>query len=150
CREELPPEDCWQKVLPELKQITNFNLHQFIYERIYPDWDQSPSPTWFPDKEIVDNSNIFKAIKELNLSNYKEFHRYSVEQWENFWDYTIKKLGIKFHTSYENICDLSKGFTKPNWLVNATLNIAESCFHSDTQNLPAIVYANEAGQFKTI
>ncbi len=97
---------------------------------------------WKPDKHLIEKTHIYQSIAELGLKDYKDFYRWSIENRDDFWEYTLKKLGIRFHKPYEKISDLSQGVENPVWLPGAEMNIAESCFQADGRRT-AVVYASE-------
>ena len=102
----------------------------------------SPQPAWFPSEAYLEKTNIFQAMKELKINDYKSFHRWSVEHFQEFWAYTIKKLSIQFTVPYQKICDLSDGVEQPHWLTKAKFNIVDSCFNAD-KNAIAVIYQVE-------
>ena len=68
--EDIGPAECWQKVSKDiLKPDDPFELHWFLYNRIYSDWDESkgPRPAWIADKQTVEESNIAGLLKDLGL-----------------------------------------------------------------------------------
>lgn len=111
--------------------------------------NQEPQPTWFPSEELIRSTNIFKALTELSLDNYLQLHAWSVNNYADYWQWMIKKLNIIFEKPYSAIVDLSQGIEKPNWLVDATLNIVNSCFQANPAD-PAIIYQNENGSLHTM
>lgn len=106
------------------------------------------TPAWSPTKEYIAKTNLAKTMIELNTPDYKALHRFSVEHFEKFWDYTIKKLGVQFDSPYQKICDLTAGVTAPVWLPQAKLNIVNSCFNAG-ENVPAIIYQSESSGIQT-
>ncbi|MGE3920670.1 MAG: AMP-binding protein, partial [Gammaproteobacteria bacterium] len=106
-------------------------------------------PLWTPTEEQIKKTNIYQALLDLKLSSYKTFHAWSVENFEKFWNYAIKKILIAFKEPYNQICDLSSGLTKPNWLPGAKLNISDSCLQA-APNKTAIIYQNETATIQTI
>ena len=78
-------------------------------------------------------------MTELNMHDVNTFHRWTVEQYESFWERITKTLQIVFKKKFEKICDLSQGVASPIWFKGALLNIADSCFIAPDNEL-AIVY----------
>ena len=149
--EDLDPAQCWQKVSQDiLKAGDPFELHWFLYNRIYSDWDGSkgPRPAWIADKQTVEESNIADLVKDLGLRGYSELHAWSVQDCPQFWDEMVKRLGIKFQRNYSNTVDLSSA-TSPKWFVDAKLNIVDSCFNAPGDQ-PAIVYRKAGDKLSTI
>ena len=61
-------------------------------------------PLWSPSKAEIEQTQIYQFIQELNransleLSNYSELHRWSIEHSEKFWSLlwdSCKVLGAK-------------------------------------------------------
>lgn len=107
------------------------------------------SPTWIPKQSDIAETNIAKALNHLQLPDYKALHRWSLENYQGFWRYIIKQLGIVFKQLPETICELSAGITKPNWLPGAKLNIVDSCFQAAPHKI-AIIAQTEGGLLTTL
>ena len=101
---------------------------------------------WKPSKTIIDQSNIHKMMLKHSFSNYQELWQWSVTEKAAFWEETIAALRIRFDKKFIKIVDLTEGVTQPNWLVNAKMNIVDSCFQQE-DNATAIVY-NDADVIK--
>jgi len=150
--EDIGPAECWQKVSKDiLKPDDPFELHWFLYNRIYSDWDESkgPRPAWIADKQTVEESNIAGLVKDLGLGGYNELHAWSVQNRAQFWAKMTKKLGIKFQRSYSNIVDLSSSAASPKWFVDAKINIVDSCFNAPGDR-SAIVYRKAGDKLSTM
>jgi acetyl-CoA synthetase len=87
-------------------------------------------PVWIPSKEQIQRTHIAALMREFNLDTYPELHCWSVDCWPEFWQWTIQQVGIQFRQPYTDLVDLSGGVTHPKWLVNARLNIVDSCFQA--------------------
>jgi acetyl-CoA synthetase len=148
----LSASECWRKISQEvLTPHHPFQLHKFLYEIVFSDWDtqQGPPPAWFPPDELMQTANIARLMRELKLDSYEEFHAWSVQNCADFWNLMIQRLGIRFKQAFTNIVNLSRGVEYPQWLVDAKLNIADSCF-SAPDDTPAIVFQPEGGAISTI
>ena len=88
-------------------------------------------------------------MHELNLDSYEALHSWSVHHRADFWRLMIEKLGIQFHRKFSEVIDLSKGDEFPNWLVDAQLNIVESCFNTPS-DATAIVFQSEGSALSTM
>ena len=97
---------------------------------------------WIPDAEQIRRTNLFRSMQQRGFDDYKDFYNWSVTDRENFWDFTVKQLGIRLKKPYERVLDLSEGVEKPYWLKGARMNITDSCFRAGDDQ-PAIVYASE-------
>jgi len=77
-----------------------------------------------------------------NFDSYDDFWKWSATKKGDFWDQTIKNLGIQFHRKYDTVLDVSKGAENASWLKGAKFNIVDSCFQNDDDSI-AIVYQKE-------
>ena len=113
CRPETPFREQWTR-----------------FKEIFSDRDPSlpPPPAWVPGADRVSNSNLAAVMTTLEVENYDELHRWSVDHRAEFWDHAIKRLGISLARPASATIDLSNGPAQPVWLPGAELNIADSCF----------------------
>ncbi|MEM3939764.1 MAG: AMP-binding protein [Saccharolobus sp.] len=77
-----------------------------------------------PDKEWIENSNVYKFMVEKGFNTLDEFIKYTYDN-PVFWEDFIKLIGLKFYKKYEKILDLSRGKQWAKWFVNGKLNIAD-------------------------
>jgi acetyl-CoA synthetase len=139
------PEACWQTLLTTVfKTPYPFSVHQVLYQTIYPDWQHTPAPAWFPDKNNP-RTHIETVMQEKGFKQYQAFHQWSVNQYPDFWESIIKKLNLIFDQPYTQLVDLSRGIESPQWLPGAKLNIAKSCFQANATAI-AIISQTEQGQ----
>lgn len=125
------PETAWQKISKTiLKPTDSFSLHLFLFTHIYPNWPEQldSAPAWIPEPEFIATTNLYKVMRELHFQQPSEFHAWSVKQHADFIGLMLQKLEIIFQKKPKKICDLSQGVESPNWLIDAKMNIAESCF----------------------
>ena len=116
---------------------------------IFVDWDGVAAPAWFPTEDEIEKTNIAAVMRELNLDSYEAFHSWSVHHRADFWELMIERLGIQFHRKFNEVMDLSRGDEFPRWLVDARLNIVESCF-SAPSDATAIVFQSEGSALSTM
>ena len=148
----LPPSACWVEITRKiLTPDQPFALHKLLHETIFADWDvaQGPPPAWFPSKDQIQTTNLAHVMRALNLNSYEDLYAWSVQHRPEFWDFMIQGLGIRFKREFNKVVDLSDGVALPHWLVDAQLNIAESCFNAP-DDAPAIVFQPEDGAFSTV
>ncbi len=88
----------------------------------------SPMPAWWPSEDGIRESNIGRLMAEVDVRSYRELHRWSVEHRAEFWDRTIRRLGIVFDDPPREILDARGGPENRRWLPGARLNIVDSCF----------------------
>jgi acetyl-CoA synthetase len=148
----LSAAECWQSLVQYvLKPSYPFALHELLYETTFWDWDSNLgiAPAWFPSHKQIQATNIAALMQELKLVSYSELHTWSVQHRLDFWDRIIRRLGIRFQRNYTQIADFSYGIESPQWLVDASLNIAESCFQAPT-NSPAIIFKSNGTPISTL
>ena len=144
-RSHLPADECWAWISREvLKPAHPFSLHGYLYGKVFADWgdEQGPPPAWTPPPGYVETTNIHRFMRDLELSSYAELHAWSVANRELFWERLIEYMGIRFSEPYSRIRDLESGVEAPGWLVDARLNIVDSCLGGD-EDAPAVVYQPE-------
>ncbi len=141
---------CWQHLLTDvLPRINDIKLLRLLYHTVYPDWKHEPAVAWLPSDATIKQSNIYRALQELNISDYSKLHEFSYQNQQKFWDYTFNKLNIKFNTAYQQLVDLSNGVENADWLPGANFNITESIFNGDA-NAIAIIQQAEEGALNTM
>jgi len=109
--------------------------------------EDGPPVIWRPTLSVVEQSHLFDLMKELNLSNYRELHHWTVENRDAFWRRTVARLGVVFKQAPREIVSYNKHSTsvsveKPGWLNGARMNIADSCFLAPATQT-AIVFRDE-------
>ena len=107
------------------------------------------APIWRPTERELNHSNVAVWMRELEHECYAEFHTWSCSNRSEFWKQAIERLGIVFRKPAEQILDFSQGPEQAAWLVGSTLNIAESCFQAD-ENDVAILAQKPDGPIRSI
>ncbi len=88
-------------------------------------------PIWKPSKEKVQNSNLTKFIRKIEIGlnikfeNYYEFYQWSVENIEQFWELIWKEAQIIHSENYKRILDHHK-MPGARWFIGSELNFAEN------------------------
>jgi len=77
-----------------------------------------------PDKEWIENSNVYRFMTEKNLSTLEEFIKYTYEN-PKFWEEFVDLINLRFYRRHERILDLSNGKQWPKWFVGGKLNIGD-------------------------
>jgi acetyl-CoA synthetase len=106
-----------------------------------------PPLAWVPSTEFIRTTNVAWLMRRIGVDSYKDLHSWSVRNREDFWSLTIERLGVHFQRPFSRIADLSHGVEGPRWLVDARLNIVESCFSAPPDS-PAIVHQAEGGALR--
>ncbi|MCR9133121.1 MAG: acetoacetate--CoA ligase [bacterium] len=110
---------------------------------------------WTPSNDFIQNSGLKKYERwleeEFNLrfKNYEDFWRWSNEHYEDFWESLSSYFDVKFHSNYERVIDTEE-MPGARWFTGATLNYAEHIFRMKSEDRPALIFANEAGDRKKI
>jgi acetyl-CoA synthetase len=142
--------ECWRSFTQNLLTPNHpFALHELLYQTVFAGWDEGAPPAWFPSEEQIQPTHIAEMMNEVGCKTYAEFHTWSVEHRDEFWQRVIDRLGIRFREPYSTIVDLTNGLESPQWLVNARLNIVESCFQAP-KHATAIVWQAESGAISTL
>ena len=105
--------------------------------------------SWYPEADVLENSNIYKMMLKNNFDTYHDFWKWSATQKADFWEQTIENLGIYFDKSYESVLDISKGVERASWLKGAAFNIVDSCFLNDDDAI-AVIYQKEGGSLSKV
>ena len=116
-----------------------------LYHRVYGGRprEAGPGPAWTPRPEDVGATNVGRFMAERGFTRYEDLHRWSASHRDEFWEATVRSLGIVFRRPPARIRDPASPVTHPAWLPGAEFNIAESCFRADPART-AIVHASEA------
>ncbi len=124
------PTACWYEISRYILTPQHpFALHQFLYERVYADFDRArygPPPAWFPTDEDITEANITRLMAELHIKTYPELHAWSVANSDTFWQMMIDVLGIKATETYTEAQKDATGISTR----LAKLNIVDSCFNA--------------------
>ena len=104
---------------------------------------------WTPTPEYLRTTNLAWLMERAGVGSYDELHAWSVGEREAYWASAIERLGIRFQKPFAKIVDLSAGIEQPRWLVDAQMNIVESCFTAPS-DAPAIVYQPEGGNLSSM
>lgn len=132
-----------------IQQKQAFDIELNVYKTLFPTWLNLPAPAWIPDSHIITHSNIYHLMNEKNFKDVSELHRWSTQQYPEFWETMISKLKIQFSKPYTKVVDLIRGIENPIWFKDAELNIINSCFKYLDNNI-AIVSQRESGETTAI
>ncbi len=110
-----------------------FTLHKFLFSLCYPDWKTHPetAPAWIPEEKFIATTHLATLMAEQKITNISDFHSWTTQHHSAFIAKIIDKIKVIFQTPPTTICDMTLGKKNPLWLVNAKLNIIESCFKAD-------------------
>lgn len=133
-----------------------------IFDIIYKNRkiEDGPPIIWSPNSTSIKNLNLYSLMEELGIYDYNALHKWTVENKEEFWRLTIKRLSIKFDKEPEKVLayndcsnfedeqepttQVKQNFSieSPGWLHNSLLNIVDSCFNAPPYH-NAIIYRSE-------
>ncbi|MBZ5537588.1 MAG: acetoacetate--CoA ligase [Acidobacteriia bacterium] len=107
------------------------------------------TPLWTPSEERQRNANITAFIRRVNeqssleIRNYPELYRWSVEDipafWAKLWDYAE----IKASRGYDRVVDDLARFPGANWFIGARLNFAENLLRYRDEHV-ALLFRGES------
>ena len=93
------PTACWDEISRHiLTPQHSFALHELLYETVYADFDRAtdgPPPAWLPTDADITEANITRLMMELCIKTYPEFHTWSIDNRDRFWQMMIDRLDIK-------------------------------------------------------
>src|SRR5713226_959280 len=107
------------------------------------------APAWEPSPGFIRTTNIAWLMQRTGMESYEALHAWSVQHREEYWRLAMERLGLSFQRPFDRVMDLSQGVEEPRWLVNARLNIVESCFAAPADS-PAIIHQAEGRPLATM
>ena len=108
-----------------------------------PQQANTPAPVWEPDSRVIERANLTGAMTQQGLSDFREFHRWSITDPDAFWQFVIDELEIDFVQAPSGIRG-SDDPADPHWLPDASFNIVTSCL-DHSPDAPAIVMGGSSG-----
>jgi len=105
-------------------------------------------PAWEPTAGFISTTNLAWLMQRAGVDSYEALHQWSVQKREDFWATVIERLNLRFQKPFSRVLDLSDGVENPQWLVDARINIVESCFTAPADST-AIIHQAEGGTLKT-
>ncbi len=137
-------------MLDKLRQKPRLKFEEFkqVYQNYYANKPE-PHPAWIPSITDIQSTNLYRAMQQLKFTDFDAIFQWSVTETEQFWDYAIKAVNIKFTTPYERIFNYTGSIETLQWLPGAKLNIVDSCF-KDNPDKTAIIYQDEKNNLAKI
>ena len=124
-----------------------FEVHKKAYEEVYDGIDADIRPAWFPSKDVVEKTNIFKMMMKKDFSNYQQFYKWSVDadSRDDFWMESAKNINIEWEKEPTGAFDMTAGGGTANvtYFPEGRLNISDSCFNKRDPLQPALLYSME-------
>ena len=104
---------------------------------------------WEPTADFISTTNLAWLMQQAGVDSYEALHQWSVQEREDFWATVMERLNLRFQKPFSRVLDLSDGVENPRWLVDARMNIVESCFTAPVDST-AIIHQAEGGTLKTM
>lgn len=152
CLQQLSTELAWQHISKKILTTQHpFALHHYVFSTLFPDWHSNPTsaPAWLPELDDIKQSNLYHFMSEQHISTLPTYREWIAKNPFEFWQHIITKLNIRFKKNYSAICDISQGIESPQWLVDAKINIADSCFTAE-DSATAIIYYDKQQNLQKI
>jgi acetyl-CoA synthetase len=141
----LNPTEVWHRLSNEVLTTGDpFDAHLLLYKRIYRNRPDDEKPAWIPSAECVKNSNVASMMNSLGLSTYEDLHRWSTQNWADYWSRAIEELHVRYKASPTEIVEPGEDGTAPRWLPGGSLNIVDTVF-ANAPVSAAIVWHDENG-----
>ena len=144
----------WMEFVNEIQKgiKISFSEQLEIYHKIYRKRkvEDGPPKVWNPGEYEKTSSNIAYFMKSLGFNNYKDLHKWSVNNRSEFWKAVLKQIGYKFSKDSEKIIELSGGKNKPIWFPGAELNCVDNCFTVGVDKVAIISGKENSSSLTTI
>lgn len=102
-------------------------------------------------KTVLSKYKLFlKSNNKLNFESYKDLHKWSVNEIEDFWDSIVKFFKIEFDNPPKTIYKFNKNFIKTLWFTDSKISYSKTVFKNEKLNTPAIKYQDENGKYLEI
>ena len=108
---------------------------------------------WNPSDDYVERANVTRLARAHGLAGIDELRARSVADTAWYWDAAATDLGLRFRTPYSRVLDLHNGIEHPDWFVDATMNIVDSCllrWRDEAPDRVAVVHEDEAGRIREL
>jgi acetyl-CoA synthetase len=106
---------------------------------------------WTPTTDYIEGANVTRLARAHGLAGIDELRARSVADTAWYWDAAATDLGLRFRTRYSRLLDLRNGIEHPDWFVDATMNVVDSCllrWRDDGLDRIAVVHEDEAGRIR--
>ena len=110
---------------------------------------------WEPSIDTISQTNIYKLKQYINkkysldISNYNQLHKWSIQNIDLFWEVMWEKLDIVFSKKYTSVIENENSMLESNWFLNSRLNFSENLLKIKSNSI-AIEFVNEQGKHKEI
>jgi acetyl-CoA synthetase len=108
---------------------------------------------WNPTTAYIDGANVTRLARAHGLAGIDDLRSRSVADTAWYWDAVATDLGLRFRTPYSRVLGLRNGIEHPDWFLDATMNIVDSCllrWRDASPRAIAVSHEDEAGQIREI
>jgi acetyl-CoA synthetase len=108
---------------------------------------------WNPTTDYIEQANVTRLARTHGLAGIDELRARSVADTAWYWNAVATDLGLRFRTPYSRVLDLHNGIEHPDWFVDATMNIVDSCllrWRDEAAERIAMVHEDEAGRIREL
>jgi acetyl-CoA synthetase len=108
---------------------------------------------WNPTTHYIEGANVTRLARAHGLAGIDELRSRSVADTAWYWGAAATDLGLHFRTPYSRVLDLRNGIEHPDWFVDATMNIVDSCllrWRDEAPDRVAVAHEDEAGQTREL
>lgn len=108
---------------------------------------------WNPTTERIENANVTRLARAHGLAGIDELRARSVADTAWYWDAAATDLGLCFRQPYSRVLDIHNGIEHPDWFVDGTLNIVDSClvrWRDEDPDRVAVIQEDESGQVREL
>ena len=124
----------------------DFEIHLKCYRQVYGSNENADPvrPSWIPTENVIEESNIAKMMKQLDIQTYQEFYNYSITQRSAFWNRSLEHIGIVWDREPTQVFPQECSATNQSYFADGRLNITDSLWNKRDPHEPAIIYAMES------
>ncbi|MCA5005400.1 acetoacetate--CoA ligase [Sphingobacterium sp. WQ 366] len=116
------------------------------------------TPLWIPSREYTETSNIFKFKNYIEqrtntkFSNYEDFHNWSINNLEDFWQSILDFFKVSYLGNYSKVLDwnTAENFIGAKWFEGIELSYAEHIFKSYKENGIAVKFQSEYEDYQEV
>ena len=112
-------------------------------------------PLWKPTPEHIENTNMYRFYETIEekfsiaISNYEEFHQWSIDHPEDFWSAVWSYTSIKASIPWHDVLSSVQQFPGSTWFKGTRLNFAENLLRNRSDTI-AIIERLENGERSTL
>lgn len=108
---------------------------------------------WQPTEDFLQNSNVSRLMRRIQIDDPKELIRRSTSEPEWFWETVLDDMKIEWYRKYDQLMDMSEGFPWTKWFVGGEINIVHNCLDrhafGDRENRTALIWEGDDGNVRS-